>query len=61
MKSDYHPLLISNIPLFHHSIIPLGVKGKPHPSGVKSKLGPLGTDLYLIRKADHLDIAAIKV
>ena len=45
-----------NIPLFHHSIIPFGVKGKLHPFGVKSKpglprrshakTGPLGPDLY---------------
>ena len=51
IKSDHHPFFIPNIPLFHHSIIPLGVKGKRHPSGVKSVPGPLGPDLY-----DHLPL-----
>jgi hypothetical protein len=47
LKSDSHPFLIPNIPLFHHSLIPSGVKGNLHPSGVKPKPGPLSPDLYL--------------
>lgn len=32
---------------FHHSIIPLEDLGKHHPSGVKSKPGPLGSNCLL--------------
>jgi hypothetical protein len=39
--SDHHPLFTPNIPIFHHSIIPWVSGGKHHPSGVKSKSGPL--------------------
>jgi hypothetical protein len=38
----------SNIPSFHHSIIPSVLDGKQHPSGVKSKPGPPGQDSLLI-------------
>ncbi|CAB1069717.1 hypothetical protein D1AOALGA4SA_740 [Olavius algarvensis Delta 1 endosymbiont] len=31
-----------------YSIIPFAVQGKLHPSGVNSKPGPLGPDLYTV-------------
>ena len=42
LKSGHHPLLTPNIPFFQFSS-----NSKHHPSGVKSKPGPLGTDSLL--------------
>jgi len=43
LKSGYHPPLLPHIPLFHRLY-----NGKHHPSGVQSKPGPLGPDLYFL-------------
>jgi hypothetical protein len=42
LKSGHHPLLTPNIPFFQFSS-----NSKHHPSGVKSKPGPLGPDSLL--------------
>jgi hypothetical protein len=44
IKSDHHPFLIPNIPLFHYS-----VGAQAHPYGVKPKPSPLGPDSLLNR------------
>jgi len=48
LKSRQYPLFIPNIPIFHHSIIPLDVKSIRNSWGVKSKPGPPGAESLLI-------------
>jgi hypothetical protein len=44
IKIRYLPLLIPNIPLLQHSIIPAGIYGRLHPSGVAPRPDPLDPD-----------------
>ena len=37
-----------NIPRLQHSIIPAGMYGRLHPSGVAPKPGPLDPDIYFL-------------
>jgi hypothetical protein len=46
IKIRYLPLLVPHIPRLQHSIIPTGINGKLHPSGVPPKPGPLDPDIY---------------
>jgi hypothetical protein len=47
LKSGHHPLLIPNIPYFHHSIISLFIEQYAIPLGVNIKAWSLGQDSLL--------------
>jgi len=54
--SEYIPFLRPNIPLFHHSIIPLYLSREPTPSGVKSDLAVGGASgLAFLLIANYLE------
>jgi len=55
-----HPLSSPKIPLFHHSIVPIGVSGTLDPSSVKSKTTPLDSDSLLMERAKRYHKSAIR-
>jgi hypothetical protein len=46
IKLDHHPLLIPNIPYFHHSIIPRVLGQQPPPLWSEINAWPSGQGLF---------------
>jgi len=54
IQPRYLPLLIPNIPILQHSIIPAGIYGRTHPFGMTPKSDPPDPDSLLLNEFDWL-------